>query len=117
MNIVTLCGSTKFRSHFESMNAYLTLEGNIVLSVGVFQHAGHTEITPEQKHHLDKLHFQKIDMANEVFVIDVGGYIGESTRKEVEYAQSKNIPIRFLSQSNITSTPQYQSLIASAQHP
>ncbi|NRQ56327.1 hypothetical protein [Brevibacillus sp. HD1.4A] len=110
MNIITLCGSTKFKKQFESVNAYLTLQGHIVLSVGVFPHAGHEVITSEQKHLLDKLHFKKIDMANEIFVIDVDGYVGESTRKEIEYAINKKKPIHFYSKSTFITTPAFKQL-------
>ncbi len=46
---------------------------------------------------LDELHLRKIDLADEVFILNVGGYIGESTRKEIEYAQRQGKPIKYLS--------------------
>lgn len=97
--IVCLCGSTRFMEAFEEANFRETLAGKIVLTVGVnvkkltFWTSSDEETV---KKNLDKLHFQKIDMADEVLVLNVGGCIGESTRKEIEYAQAKGKKIRFL---------------------
>ena len=70
--IVTLCGSTKFKEEFMKVQKELTLKGNIVISVGCFSHAGDV-ITDEQKIMLNNMHKRKIDMADEIFVINVGG--------------------------------------------
>ena len=75
----------------------LTLEGNIVIIVGLFGHSGDDEVWAEgTKEMLDDMHKRKIDMADEVYVINVGGYIGESTRSEIEYAKENGKTIRFL---------------------
>ena len=75
----------------------LTLEGNIVISVGLFGHSGDEEVwAPGTKEMLDDMHRRKIDMADEIFVINVGGYIGESTRGEIEYAGATGKSVRFL---------------------
>lgn len=99
--VITLCGSTKFKSQFETWNSRLTLEGNVVISVGVFGHGYHPyhreKYLDPMKPMLDRLHLQKIDMADEVFVIDPGFYVGESTRREIEYARATGKPVRFLS--------------------
>ncbi|HFR4149057.1 TPA: hypothetical protein ACHVJ6_002912 [Bacillus cereus] len=97
MKIITLCGSTKFKEEFEEVNEALTLLGHIVLSVGVFVHSKELTIRPNQKILLDKLHKKKIDLSDEIFVIDVNGYIGSSTRNEIEYAKLKNKKINYLS--------------------
>ena len=95
--VITLCGSTKFKDEFLATQKRLTLEGNIVISVGLFGHSGDDEVWTEgTKAMLDDMHKRKIDMADEVFVINVGGYIGESTKSEIEYAMSQGIGIRFL---------------------
>ena len=95
--VITLCGSTKFKDEFLAAQKRLTLEGNIVISVGLFGHSGDDEVWTEgTKAMLDDMHKRKIDMADEVFVINVGGYIGESTKSEIEYAMSQGIGIRFL---------------------
>ena len=96
--IVTLCGSTRFRQAFIDWNALLTLDGCIVLTVGVFEHSDGVHLTPDQKVALDALHKDKIAMSDEVLVLDVGGYIGESTRSEIAFAQARSIPVRYLSQ-------------------
>lgn len=94
--VVTLCGSTRFKSEFERINAELTLAGNVVISVGVFVHAAGSEVDEAQKQLLDLVHLQKIDMADEIFVVNPGGYIGESTRSEIEYATRTGVPVRYL---------------------
>ena len=88
--IITLCGSTKFKDEFIAEQKRLTLEGNIVISVGLFGHSGDEEVwTKVTKVMLDDMHKRKIDLADEIFVINVGGYIGSSTRSEIEYAYQR----------------------------
>jgi hypothetical protein len=95
--IVTLCGSTKFKDQFIAEQKRLTLEGNIVISVGLFGHSGDVEVfTDNTKEMLDNMHKRKIDLADEIFVINVGGYIGTSTKNEIEYAISTNKPVVYL---------------------
>jgi hypothetical protein len=100
--IVCLCGSTRFKDAFDEANYTETMAGNIVLSVGFFMHASgnkHGEsigATPEQKTALDELHKRKIDLADEVLVLNVGGYIGDSTRSEITHAFNHNKPVRWL---------------------
>lgn len=97
--VITLCGSTRFRDEFTAAQKRLTLEGNIVLSVGLFGHSGDNEVWSENtKEMLDDMHFRKIDMADEIFVINPGGYIGESTRREIEYARKNNKTVKYLVQ-------------------
>lgn len=97
--VITLCGSTRFRAQFEEMNKKLTLEGHVVLSVGVFGHFG-DKITDDEKRMLDEIHKRKIDMSNAIYVLNVGGYIGESTLSEIEYAMKHNKKIMYLEEKN-----------------
>lgn len=95
--VITLCGSTKFKEQFLETQKRLTLEGNIVISVGLFGHSGDNEVWTEgTKEMLDDMHKKKIDMADEIFVINVGGYIGSSTRSEIDYAVSHNKVVNYL---------------------
>ena len=95
--IVCLCGSTRFMEAFQEANLKETLEGNIVLTVGCDMRSDESlGLLPAVKVRLDELHKRKIDLADEIFVLNVGGYIGESTRSEIEYAQAQDKPIRFL---------------------
>ena len=97
MKVITLCGSTRFKEQFLEQQKRLTLEGNVVISVGLFGHSGDEEVwKPGIKEMLDKMHFQKIDMADEIFVINVGGYIGESTKREIDHAQQLGKPVYYL---------------------
>lgn len=96
--IVTLCGSTKFKDEFIQANFHETMQGKIVLTVGWFSHAD-AEVyypTEEEKAMLDGLHKRKIDLSDEVLILNVGGYIGESTRSELEYARQRGKLIRYL---------------------
>lgn len=100
--IVCLCGSTRFYEEFTEQNYLETMKGNIVLSVGFFSHSSKTAhgqslgATPEQKIALDELHKRKIDLADEILVINVDGYVGESTRSEIDYAKKHGKVIRYL---------------------
>ena len=95
--IITLCGSTRFRDEFIAEQKRLTLEGNIVISVGLFGHAGDNEVWSEDtKMMLDDMHKRKIDLADEIFVINVSGYIGSSTRSEIDYALKTGKNVRYL---------------------
>lgn len=98
--IVCLCGSTRFYDEFQKANYDLTLEGKIVLTVGFYPHSpvhgegvGHDS---EEKVKLDELHKRKIDLADRVYVLNVGGYVGDSTRSEIEYAYDNGKPITWL---------------------
>jgi hypothetical protein len=99
--IVCLCGSTRFYEAFQAANYRETMGGKIVLSVGFYPHAQHVHgethgCTPEQKIALDELHKDKIDLADEVLVLNVGGYIGDSTRSELAHAIKTGKPVRWL---------------------
>ena len=95
--IITLCGSTRFKEQFLEAQTRLTLAGNIVISVGLFGHSGDDEVWTEgTKEMLDDMHKRKIDMADSIYVINVGGYIGESTRSEIAYAREKGKGILYL---------------------
>ena len=96
-SVITLCGSTRFKEQFLEAQKRLTLEGNIVISVGLFGHSGDDEVwTPGTKEMLDNMHKRKIDMADAIYVINVGGYIGESTRSEIDYATRHGKEILYL---------------------
>ena len=107
--VITLCGSTRFKNAFMETQKRLTLEGNIVISVGLFGHSGDNEVWENMdegtltatKKMLDDMHKRKIDMADEIFVINVGGYIGESTRSEIEYAQAQGKPVGYLENRSV----------------
>lgn len=96
--VVCLCGSTKFKQEFIDANFRETMQGKIVLSVGWFSHTDGNIYTPteEEKVMLDELHKRKIDLADEILVLNVGGYVGESTRSEIGYASRNGKWIRFL---------------------
>lgn len=103
VKIITLCGSAKFKKQFEQANAFLTLQGNIVISLAFFEKSKGFEITEKQAELLGNLHLKKIDISDEIFVIDVNGYIGDSTKREIEYANEKGKSIRYYSDCEITS--------------
>ena len=102
--VVTLCGSMRFKDEFYEVQKRLTLEGNIVISVGLFGHSGDPEVwdgmdegtISKTKEMLDDMHKRKIDMSDGIYVINVGGYIGDSTRSEIEYAEALGKSIDYL---------------------
>lgn len=97
--IVCLCGSTRFWDTFQSEGWRLTLEGKIVLSIGVCKHAedhGGEALGQDCADMLDELHFRKIDISNRVHILNVGGYIGDSTRRELMYAEQTKKKVTFL---------------------
>ena len=98
--VITLCGSTRFKEQFLEAQKRLTLAGNIVISVGLFGHSGDDEVWTEgTKEMLDDMHKRKIDMADEIFVINVGGYIGQSTRSEIDYALRNGKIVKYLEEA------------------
>lgn len=95
--IVVLCGSTRFPEAWTKARYDLTLAGEIVLTIGCDTKSDEgLGITPEQKVALDELHKRKIDLADRVLVLNVGRYIGDSTRGEIAYAESLGKPIEYL---------------------
>ena len=102
--VITLCGSTRFKEQFIEAQKRLTLQGCIVISVGLFGHSGDTEVwdnmdegeLTKTKEMLDDMHKRKIDMADGIYVINVGNYIGDSTRSEIEYAKETGKTIEYL---------------------
>ena len=96
MKVITLCGSTKFKKEFEEINKKLTLEGNIVLSLGVFSHTDGEQLSDEQIKILKDIHKQKIAMSDEIFVINKNSYIGNGLKEEIEYAKQLNKGISYL---------------------
>lgn len=101
-NVITLCGSTKFKEDFMKVQKELTLQGNIVISVCLFSHSGDGEILDDDtKEMLNVIHKRKIDMADEIFVINKNGYVGSSTQSEIVYAKSAGKPVRFLEEFDL----------------
>ena len=102
--VITLCGSTRFKNEFIEAQKSLTLEGNIVISVGLFGHSGESEVWENMdegtltrtKEMLDDMHKRKIDMSDAIYVINVGGYIGDSTKSEIKYAKEHGKDIIYL---------------------
>lgn len=97
--IVCICGSTRFADEMSAANRDLTFAGVIVVAPGVLQRAEDREagasISDEQKTALDALHLRKIDLADRVLVVNPGGYVGESTSREIAYARATGKPISF----------------------
>jgi hypothetical protein len=99
--VITLCGSVKFWDEYIRQNAILTLQGNIILSCGLSLKEGYEDILvdlpiDDAKRDLDFIHLRKIDLSDEIFVLNVGGYIGNSTKREIEYALSTGKKVKYL---------------------
>jgi hypothetical protein len=96
--IVCLCGSSRFRAEYEHHADRLTHDGAIIVTIHCFkgQHSEVPGMDEAVRGSLDELHKRKIDLADRVFVINVGGYVGDSTRSEIAYARAKGKPVEFL---------------------
>lgn len=92
---ITLCGSTRFKSQYEALNRQLTLQGHLVYSVACFAR-GDDRVTHSQKALLDEVHKKKIEASDAIVVINVDGYVGESTMSEIAYAEKLGKLVRFL---------------------
>lgn len=103
--VITLCGSTTFEAEFVAVNRRLTMDGCVVISLGMFSLPAlpdehWTADNSDLQERLRAVHFQKIRIADEVYVVDPGGYLGESTRREIAYAESLGKPVRYLSRDH-----------------
>ena len=96
---ITLCGSIKFKDKFLGVQESLTLEGNIIFTPNFFNTIKKEEISLDTKKMLDEMHRQKIDMSDEIYVINLNGYIGEATKSEIKYAKLKGKNVSYLENS------------------
>lgn len=95
--IICLCGSTRFMKEFQEENLRLTMAGVIVLTVGCATRSDEDlGLSAEDERRLDKLHLKKIAMADEILVLNVKGYVGESTAREIAYARIMSKPVGWL---------------------
>jgi hypothetical protein len=95
--IICLCGSLRFKGLFEKIEAHFVQENYVVLLpccmyVDIERKYG----VADYKNKVDAIHLRKIDLADEVFIINKDGYIGESTQRELDYAKMQKKVIRFL---------------------
>lgn len=105
--IITICGSTRFKDDILRVAKELTLSDHIVLAPFVFQHIDNEPLTIEDKIHLDNLQKEKINMSDAIFVVNVDGYIGESTYGEIDWARRMNKEIYFLEDPPDTEEKKY----------
>ncbi len=96
--ITTLCGSSRFKNEFIEVQKTLGLKGEIVLTVSTLESEDNAKMTPKEKERVDNLHLKRIDLADGIFIIDVNGYMGESTKKELTYALKKGKKVRYYSE-------------------
>lgn len=116
--IVVLCGSTRFVEAYRHANAIETMNGNIVLSIGLDMHSDPAFLASllsgkdpaAVKAQLDELHLRKIDLSDEVFVLNVGGYVGESTRREIAYALEKGKTLRWLEDTGMIPVAKFERI-------
>lgn len=104
--VITLCGSSRFPDAFHLANLHFSMQGVVVISLGAFGHADQPtgvrflvsdgDESTVEKQTLDQLHYRKIDLADEIYVINVGGYIGSSTRREIAYAAQNGKTVRYM---------------------
>ena len=97
-----ILGSTKFKKEYNEVNRKLTFKGKIVISVSCFGHTDKLEFTSYQKKILDAIHLKKIDISDSIYIIDVEGYIGDSTKREIEYAKDNGKNIYYYSKGDFS---------------
>lgn len=105
--IMCLCGSTRFKDEFEKAAAELSLRGYIGLSLGVFGKSGDyerydiDENDEKLREQLDDMHKQRIEMSDAIYVVNPSGYVGESTKREIEYARSLGKDVLWLEELSV----------------
>ena len=99
--IVCICGSTRFKDEWAYWRQQFTCDGKIVLAIEIVTSKDMVTTDPELKSRLDELHKRKIDLADRVFILNVEGYIGDSTRSEIEYAERFGKPVEYLEPQSI----------------
>lgn len=102
--VITLCGSLKFNTTFNSVQMLLERSGHVCFSVG-FSEKDYIPPTREEKSILDNVHFKKILLSDCILVLDINEYVGESTRNEIQFAQMNNKPVFYLSSSGYRLDP------------
>jgi len=85
--VITICGSMKFVPKIKEETERLTLEGNCVLSIiyGTKENEAYSEEFCEL---FDRMHLQRIEMSDAIYVVNVDGYVGNATKEEIDYAKS-----------------------------
>jgi hypothetical protein len=94
LTVITLCGSMRFRDEFARLESELALAGHVVLRPTAVDRSA--ELDADARATLGQIHLQKIELSDEVLIVNVGGYVGDATRREIEHAESLGIPVRFL---------------------
>jgi hypothetical protein len=99
--IICLCGSSRFVDVMAVKSWELEKEGNIALSLHLLPEwydamPDHQAEAEGVKDHMDELHKRKIDLADEILICNCQGYIGESTRSEIQYAIEHGKPVTYL---------------------
>ena len=97
--VVTLCGSVRFWDKIQELYEKLELENKYAV-IGITPHVMNRNFTEDEEKLLDELHRIKIDLADAIYVVNVNGYIGKSTREEIEYAEQKGKEIMYLEKIN-----------------
>ncbi len=95
MKIITICGSLKFKNEMLKVARKITIAGDLVITP-IFPIDDNDKITEEEKNIFDSAHKEKIKLSDAIFVVNVNGYIGESTKNEINYAKSLNKEILYL---------------------
>ena len=94
--VVCLCGSSRFKKQILGVAQRETLRGHIVLTHGFYHHTDNVPITDQQKAALDELHLRKIDISDTILVVNINGYVGESTKKAIAYTVKQGKAVSYL---------------------
>lgn len=96
IKVITVCGSYRFKKEMSEIAEKLTLEGNCVLTPIELSKSDKESYTEKEALIIDKMHKEKIRLSDAIYVVNIGGYIGKSTRAEIEYARALNKEILYL---------------------
>lgn len=96
MKVITICGSLRFKDDMMRIALDLELEGNCILTPLYPVKDNKDDFTDEEMKILDQMHKCRIDMSDAIYVVNKGGYIGESCKREIEYAKKTNKEILYL---------------------
>lgn len=99
MRIITICGSLRFQKEMMELSEELELAGNCVLAPIYPVRQGKDAYTESEVSVLNAMHREKIKLSDAVFIVNVDGYMGDSTKSEMEYAKALGKEILYYTNS------------------
>jgi hypothetical protein len=101
MKVITLCGSYRFKEEMAEVAEIMTLAGNCVLTPNELTRESKDDYTEEEARMIDMMHKEKIRISDAILVVNVGKYIGKSTKSEIEFAEELGKEILYYTDLNV----------------